>query len=53
VRSGRLGPDDIAARALQGVEAGELHVFTHPKIRLAIEERLRVVLEACAPPRPA
>lgn len=53
VRSGRLGPDDIAARALQGVEAGELHVFTHPKIRLAIEERLRVVLEACVPPRPA
>jgi short-subunit dehydrogenase len=51
VRSGRLGPDDIAARALQGVEAGELHVFTHPKIRLAIEERMHGILEACAPSR--
>jgi NAD(P)-dependent dehydrogenase (short-subunit alcohol dehydrogenase family) len=50
VRSGRLGPDEIAARALEAVEAGELYLFTHRKIRLAIEERMLAVLAACPLP---
>ena len=52
VRSGRLGADDIAALALAAVEAGDLHAFTHKRIRLGIEERLRRVLAACPFPEP-
>jgi NAD(P)-dependent dehydrogenase (short-subunit alcohol dehydrogenase family) len=52
VRSGRLGPDEIAARALGAALAGELYLFTHRKIRLAIEERLRSILAACPFPEP-
>jgi NAD(P)-dependent dehydrogenase (short-subunit alcohol dehydrogenase family) len=47
VRKGRLGADDVATMAFEAIEAGELYVFTHKKIRLAIEERMRGVLEAC------
>ena len=50
VRAGRLSADDVAARALEAVSAREFYVFTHPKIRLAIEERLRDVLAACPYP---
>jgi len=50
VAAGRLGADDVAARAIHGVVARQLYVFTHPRIRFAIEERLRRVLEACPPP---
>ena len=52
VRSGRLSADDIAARALDAVVAREFYVFTHPKIRLAIEDRLGGVLAACPYPPP-
>jgi NAD(P)-dependent dehydrogenase (short-subunit alcohol dehydrogenase family) len=52
VRSGRLSADDIAARAMDAVLAREFCVFTHPKIRLAIEERVREVLAACPYPGP-
>jgi NAD(P)-dependent dehydrogenase (short-subunit alcohol dehydrogenase family) len=50
IRSGRLSADEVAARALEGVVAGQLHVFPHPRIRLAIEDRLRGVLAACDRP---
>jgi len=53
VRAGRLGPDQIAAAALRGVEEDRLHVFTHRKIRLAIEQRNAEVLAACPWPEPA
>ncbi len=46
VASGRLGADDIAARALAAVEARQLYAFTHAKIRLGIEARTRGILEA-------
>jgi NAD(P)-dependent dehydrogenase (short-subunit alcohol dehydrogenase family) len=52
VRSGRLGADEIAGMALAAVEAGDLHAFTHKRIRLAIEERMRRVLAACPFPEP-
>jgi NAD(P)-dependent dehydrogenase (short-subunit alcohol dehydrogenase family) len=52
VRSGRLSADDVAARALEGVLARELYVFTHPKIRHAIEARLGEVLAGCGPAVP-
>jgi NAD(P)-dependent dehydrogenase (short-subunit alcohol dehydrogenase family) len=50
VRKGRLSADDVAAAALEAVRARELYCFTHKKIRLAIEERLRHVLAACPYP---
>ena len=50
VRAGRLSSDDVAARALEGVEARRLHVFPHRRIRTAIEDRLQGVLAACDPP---
>ena len=46
VSSGRLGADEIAARALEGVAARAFYVFTHSKIRLAIDERMRAVTGA-------
>jgi NAD(P)-dependent dehydrogenase (short-subunit alcohol dehydrogenase family) len=52
VRSGRLSAEDIAARALEAVVARQFYVFTHPKIRRAIEDRVRDVLEACPYPAP-
>jgi len=50
VRSGRLGADEVASLALQAVEARQLYVFTHKKIRLAIEGRMREILAACPHP---
>jgi len=50
VRKGRLSADDVAAMAFEGILRGDLYVFTHKKIRLAIEERLRHILEACPYP---
>ncbi len=54
VQKGRLSADDVAARAIEGVLSRERYVFTHPKIRLAFEERFREILAACPypPPRP-
>ncbi len=46
VLSGRLGADEIAARALDAVQARAFYVFTHAKIRLGIEERMRAILGA-------
>jgi NAD(P)-dependent dehydrogenase (short-subunit alcohol dehydrogenase family) len=50
VRKGRLGADDIARMALEAILAGELYLFTHKKIRLALEERMRHILDACPYP---
>jgi NAD(P)-dependent dehydrogenase (short-subunit alcohol dehydrogenase family) len=50
VRAGRLSADDVAARALEGVVARERFVFTHPRIRLAIEARIGEALAACPYP---
>ena len=50
VRKGRLGADDVAALAFEGILRGDRYVFTHKKIRLAIEERLREILAACPYP---
>jgi NAD(P)-dependent dehydrogenase (short-subunit alcohol dehydrogenase family) len=47
VESGRLGADQVAEAALRGALAGDLHVFTHPRIRLALEERQAAIRRAC------
>lgn len=50
VRKGRLTAEDVAVMAFEGILRGDLYVFTHKKIRLAIEERLQQILEACPYP---
>jgi NAD(P)-dependent dehydrogenase (short-subunit alcohol dehydrogenase family) len=47
VESGRIGADQVAEAALRGALAGDLHVFTHPRIRLALEERQAAIRRAC------
>ncbi len=47
VESGRLGADEVAEAALRGALAGETYVFTHPRIRLALEERQEAIRRAC------
>lgn len=47
VAAGRLGADDVAGLALAGVDAGDFYVFTHKKLRLALEGRAREILDAC------
>ncbi len=49
VASGRLGADEIAARAFEAVAARRLYVFTHAKIRTGVEERVRGILDAFSP----
>jgi NAD(P)-dependent dehydrogenase (short-subunit alcohol dehydrogenase family) len=47
VESGRLGADQVAEAALRGALAGETYVFTHPRIRLALEEWQEAIRRAC------
>jgi NAD(P)-dependent dehydrogenase (short-subunit alcohol dehydrogenase family) len=46
IHSGRLTPDDVARKVLQGVRDRALYVFTHRKIRAGIEERNSAVLDS-------
>jgi NAD(P)-dependent dehydrogenase (short-subunit alcohol dehydrogenase family) len=50
VESGRLGADEVAEAALRGAQEGALHVFTHPRIRLALEARQAEIRKACPYP---
>jgi NAD(P)-dependent dehydrogenase (short-subunit alcohol dehydrogenase family) len=50
VESGRIGADEVAEAALQGALSGALHVFTHPRIRLALEARQAEIRKACPYP---
>jgi len=50
VESGRLGADEVAEAALRGALAGEAYVFTHPRIRLALEARQEAIRRACPHP---
>jgi NAD(P)-dependent dehydrogenase (short-subunit alcohol dehydrogenase family) len=53
VRKGRLSADDVAAMAFEAILARRLYLFTHKKIRLAIEGRMRDILDACPYPNQA
>jgi NADP-dependent 3-hydroxy acid dehydrogenase YdfG len=46
VSSGKLSAADVAGVTLAGVRARSHYVFTHPKIRGAIEERMAAVYSA-------
>jgi short-subunit dehydrogenase len=52
VKSGKLSADDVAAAALEAVKAGRFYVVTHPRIKPAIEARMKDILEERLPTNP-
>jgi NAD(P)-dependent dehydrogenase (short-subunit alcohol dehydrogenase family) len=52
VRSGKLSADDVAAAAVDAVKAGRFYVLTHPRIKPAVEARMKDVLEERTPTNP-
>lgn len=52
VRSGRLSADDVAAAAMDAVASGRFYVLTHPRIKPAVEARMRDILDERAPTNP-
>lgn len=49
VESGRLSATDVARITLEGVKAGRFYILTHPKIKSAIETRMRDILDERLP----
>ena len=49
VESGRLSASDVAKATMEAVKADRFYVLTHPKIKGAIETRMRDILEERAP----
>lgn len=49
VESGRLSAADVARVTMDAVKAGRFYIFTHPKIKPAIETRLRDILDERPP----
>lgn len=45
IESGRLTATDVARITLDGVKAGRFYILTHPKIKGAIETRMRDILD--------
>jgi NAD(P)-dependent dehydrogenase (short-subunit alcohol dehydrogenase family) len=41
-----LDPDIVAARAIEGIRAGEFYIFTHPNAREVVERYFKTVLAA-------
>lgn len=52
VRSGRLSAAEVARMAVDAVKADRFYILTHPKIKGAIEARMRDVLEERPPTNP-
>ena len=51
-RRGKLSAADIARITLEGVKADRFYILTHPKIKPAIETRMRDILEERTPTSP-
>ena len=49
VQAGRLTADDVARITLEGVRAGRFYILPHPKIKNAVETRMRDILDDRAP----
>jgi NAD(P)-dependent dehydrogenase (short-subunit alcohol dehydrogenase family) len=52
VQSGKLSADDVAAITLAAVKTGRFYVLTHPRIKPAVEARMRDILEERLPSNP-
>lgn len=42
----RLDPSDVAARVLTAIREDDLYAFTHPQLRVEVEERCAGILAA-------
>lgn len=49
VQAGRLTADDVARVTLEAVRAGRFYILPHPKIKNAVETRMRDILDERAP----
>ncbi|HEY6005285.1 MAG TPA: SDR family NAD(P)-dependent oxidoreductase [Anaeromyxobacter sp.] len=52
VRSGKLSAEDVAMAALEAVKSGRFYVLTHPRIKPAVEARMKDILEERTPTNP-
>jgi NAD(P)-dependent dehydrogenase (short-subunit alcohol dehydrogenase family) len=52
VMAGKLSADDVAARVFDAVRDERFYVLTHPRIKPAIERRMRDILEERTPTDP-
>jgi NAD(P)-dependent dehydrogenase (short-subunit alcohol dehydrogenase family) len=52
VRSGKLSAADVARMTMDAVKAGRFYVLSHPKIKGAIEMRMRDILDERLPTNP-
>jgi NAD(P)-dependent dehydrogenase (short-subunit alcohol dehydrogenase family) len=52
VASGRLTADDVAAAVVKAVKEDRFYILTHPRIKGAIEARMRDILDERAPRDP-
>jgi NAD(P)-dependent dehydrogenase (short-subunit alcohol dehydrogenase family) len=52
VASGRISAADVARMTMDAVKAGDFYILTHPKIKVAIEARMRDILDQRLPTNP-
>jgi ribosomal protein L18 len=52
VASGRLTADDVANAVVKAVKDDRFYILTHPRIKGAIESRMRDILDVRAPRDP-
>jgi NAD(P)-dependent dehydrogenase (short-subunit alcohol dehydrogenase family) len=52
VRSGKISAGEVAAAAVEAVKAGRFYVLPHPRIKPAVEARMKDILEERAPTNP-
>lgn len=52
IKSGKLSAADVARMTLETVKAGGFYILTHPKIKVAIETRMRDILDDRLPTSP-
>jgi NAD(P)-dependent dehydrogenase (short-subunit alcohol dehydrogenase family) len=52
IRSGRVTAAEVAAATLEAVKTGRFYVLTHPRIKPAVEMRMRDILEERTPENP-
>jgi NAD(P)-dependent dehydrogenase (short-subunit alcohol dehydrogenase family) len=52
IRAGKLTAADIARKTIEAVKAGRFYILTHPNIKVAIEARMRDILDDRLPTNP-
>ena len=52
VQSGKISADQVAQMVVSAVKANRFYVVTHPRIKTAIEDRMRDILDERTPHNP-